>query len=342
MKHILMIGTGGTIASTETEQGLSPGHSGTDVLSYIPSVEKMCQVDCLQVCNIDSTNMTPAHWVEIAQAVQENYDQYDGFVISHGTDTMAYTAAALSYLIQGSPKPIVLTGSQKPIHRDITDSKTNLLDSFTVACDGRIPGVTVVFGGAVILGTRARKTYSKSYGAFSSINYPVLGVVQDGRLIPYIYPPAAPRPWFYHRLNENVSLVKLIPGLSPSYLAFALQESDAVLIESYGVGGVPSGNQDRFYQLIRQGTDEGKLVVVTTQVQNEGSDLGVYHVGHRLKTDLNVLEAYDMTLEAAVAKLMWSLAVTDCTEEAARLFNLPVAADLLYLPGNSHLDSWKN
>ena len=160
MKQILMIGTGGTIASEMTEAGLVPGMTGAEFLRYVPSVEKLCQVDCLQVCNIDSTNMTPGHWLAMAQAVEEHYDAYDGFVICHGTDTMAYTAAALSYLIQDSPKPIVLTGSQKPIHMDITDSKTNLLDSFDVACDGRLPGVTIVFGGAVILGTGARKTYS--------------------------------------------------------------------------------------------------------------------------------------------------------------------------------------
>lgn len=319
MKQILMIGTGGTIASEMTEAGLVPGMSGAEFLQYIPSVEKLCQVDCLQVCNIDSTNMTPSHWLAIAQAVETHYETYDGFVICHGTDTLAYTAAALSYLIQDSPKPIVLTGSQKPIHMDITDSKTNLLDSFTVACDGRLPGVTVVFGGAVILGTRARKTYSKSFGAFSSINYPVLGVVQEGRLVPYILPPAGPAPRFFHALNQRVSLVKLIPGLSPAYLAFALAESDGVLVESFGVGGVPAG-------------DQGKIVVVTTQVQNEGSDLAVYNVGHRLKRDLGVLESYDMTIEAAVAKLMWALAQTRDSRAVAALFYTPVAQDILSRP----------
>ena len=332
MKQILMIGTGGTIASEMTEAGLVPGMTGAEFLRYVPSVEKLCQVDCLQVCNIDSTNMTPGHWLAMAQAVEEHYDAYDGFVICHGTDTMAYTAAALSYLIQDSPKPIVLTGSQKPIHMDITDSKTNLLDSFAVACDGRLPGVTVVFGGAVILGTRARKTYSKSYGAFSSINYPVLGVVQEGRLVPYIQPPAGTAPRFYHSLNQRVSLVKLIPGLSPAYLEFALRESDAVLVESFGVGGVPAGDQGRFYDLIRRAEEAGKTVVVSTQVQNEGSDLAVYNVGHRLKTDLGVLESYDMTTEAAVAKLMWALAQTKDRREVAELFYTPVAQDILGLP----------
>lgn len=332
MKQILMIGTGGTIASEMTEAGLVPGMSGAEFLQYIPSVEKLCQVDCLQVCNIDSTNMTPSHWLAIAQAVETHYETYDGFVICHGTDTLAYTAAALSYLIQDSPKPIVLTGSQKPIHMDITDSKTDLLDSFTVACDGRLPGVTVVFGGAVILGTRARKTYSKSFGAFSSINYPVLGVVREGRLVPYILPPAGPAPRFFHALNQRVSLVKLIPGLSPAYLAFALAESDGVLVESFGVGGVPAGDQGQFYDLIRQAVDQGKIVVVTTQVQNEGSDLAVYNVGHRLKRDLGVLESYDMTIEAAVAKLMWALAQTRDSRAVAALFYTPVAQDILSRP----------
>lgn len=241
MKKILLLGTGGTIASADAGDGLTPGMDGADFLRYVPAVQDLCQVDCLQVCNIDSTNMTPRRWMQLAQAVEKHYDAYDGFVISHGTDTMAYTAAALSCLIQGSSKPIVLTGSQKPIQMDITDSKTNLLDSFAVACDGRIPGVTVVFGGAVIAGTRARKTYSKSYGAFSSINYPVLGVVQEGRLLPYLCPQAETQLAFYHDLETNVSLVKLIPGLSPDYLAFALEHSRGVLIESFGVGGVPDG-----------------------------------------------------------------------------------------------------
>lgn len=332
MKRILLIGTGGTIASGETGAGLSPAMDSAAFLRYVPSVEKLCHVETLQVCNIDSTNMTPAHWLDIARAVRAHYDRFDGFVISHGTDTMAYTAAALSFLVQGSPKPIVLTGSQKPISMDITDSKTNLLDSFTVACDGRIAGVTVVFGGAVILGTRARKTYSKSFGAFSSINYPVLGVVRDGRLAPYIRPPAQDAPRFYDSLNRSVSLVKLIPGVSPALLSFALEHSDGVLVESFGVGGVPAGDRGQFFDLIRAAADRGKTVVVTTQVQNEGSDLAVYNVGHRLKSDLGVLESYDMTLEAAVAKLMWVLARTRDPAEVAELFYTPIAGEILTPP----------
>ena len=172
--------------------------SGAEFLQYIPSVEKLCQVDCLQVCNIDSTNMTPSHWLAIAQAVETHYETYDGFVICHGTDTLAYTAAALSYLIQDSPKPIVLTGSQKPIHMDITDSKTNLLDSFTVACDGRLPGVTVVFGGAVIPGNPGPEDLFQELWRLLQHQLPPCpgGGGEEGRLVPYILPPAGPAPRF--------------------------------------------------------------------------------------------------------------------------------------------------
>ena len=156
MKKILMIGTGGTIASKQTEDGLTPGLSSEDILSYIPQVKEVCEVDTLQVCNIDSTNVTPKHWVMLSKTIEENYDKYDGFVICHGTDTLAYTASALSYMVQNSSKPIVITGAQKPINMDVTDAKTNLLDSFIYAADDESQNVNIVFDGKVIVGTRAR------------------------------------------------------------------------------------------------------------------------------------------------------------------------------------------
>ena len=130
MKNILMIGTGGTIASEMTPSGLTPELNSKQLLSFVPRIGELCHVDCIQLYSLDSTNIRPAHWLGVARIIQENYDRYDGFVIPHGTDTMAYTAAALSYLVQGSPKPIVLTGAQKPIWFDGTDSKRNLTDAF--------------------------------------------------------------------------------------------------------------------------------------------------------------------------------------------------------------------
>ena len=115
MKHILMIGTGGTIASEMTPEGLTPELNTRQLLSFVPRIGELCHVDCIQVYSLDSTNLQPKHWLGVAETIRNHYEQYDGFVISHGTDTMAYTAAALSYLVQGSPKPIVLTGAQKPI-----------------------------------------------------------------------------------------------------------------------------------------------------------------------------------------------------------------------------------
>ena len=291
MKKILMIGTGGTIASEKTPSGLTPELTTEQLLSFIPGIAALCHVDCLQLYSLDSTNIRPEHWLGIAAAIRDRYDDYDGFVIAHGTDTMAYTAAALSYLVQGSPKPIVLTGAQKPIWFDGTDSKRNLTDAFLYACRG-CGGVQIVFNGKVILGTRARKTCSKSFHAFSSVNYPDLAVVQDGHLLQYMRCACYPRPLFYDTLDSRVGLLKLIPGTSSELIDFMLDRHDGLI--------------------------------------NEGSDLTVYHVGGRLKSTLRLLEAYDMTTESAVAKLMWILGQTRDFNEAERLFYRPVARDILY------------
>ena len=330
MKRILMIGTGGTIASEMTPSGLTPELNSQQLLSFVPRVGELCRVDCVQLYSLDSTNIQPKHWLGVAGLIEEKYDLYDGFVISHGTDTMAYTAAALSYLVQGSPKPIVLTGAQKPIWFDGTDSKRNLTDAFLYACRG-CGGVQIVFNGKVIMGTRARKTCSKSFQAFSSVNYPDLAVVQDEHLLQYMRCACYARPLFFNTLDEKVGLLKLIPGTPAAVLEFMLERNDGLVIESFGVGGLPEyEGDDSYYDIIRRGVERGKIVVMTTQVPNEGSDLTVYHVGGRLKSTLRLLEAYDMTTEAAVAKLMWILGRTKDFDDAERLFYQPVARDILY------------
>ena len=330
MKKVLMLGTGGTIASDLIGGGLTPVLNSQELLSRVPEICQICSVTCKELFSIDSTNITPAHWLQIASAIEENFNQYDGFVIAHGTDTMAYTAAALSYLVQYSPKPIVLTGAQKPILFENTDSKTNLLDAFRVAVS-ELCGVVIVFNGRVILGTRARKTHTTSLQAFSSINYPVLAVVQNGFLMEYIRPASLPAPVFYSKLHEKVSLMKMIPGADCGLLSYLLEHNDAVIIESYGVGGLPSYQGSGFFDVIRRAIDNGKTIVMTTQVQNEGSNLAVYDVGFHLKNSLKLLEAYDMTTEAALAKLMWILGRTQEPREVRRLFCTPISHDLLYL-----------
>lgn len=328
VKKILVIGTGGTIASEMTMDGLAPELTSEQLLSYVPEVFKFCGTDCIQVLNVDSTDMLPEYWLKIAGTVKENYDLYDGFVITHGTDTMAYTAAALSYLMQNLDKPVVLTGAQKPIGFDSTDSKVNLIDSFLYACNG-MGGVSIVFNGKVILGTRARKTHSKSFQAFSSINYPILASIQDERLLQYIKEVPTNPPKFYDAIDGNVGLLKLIPGVEAELLRFMTDRYDAVVIESFGVGGLPAYNDRALYQVVEESIAKDKIIVMTTQVQNEGSDLSVYCIGRMLKEKYGLLEAYDMTTEAVVAKMMWILGQTKDFEKVKELFKTPVAHDIL-------------
>lgn len=327
-RRILLIGTGGTIASEMGENGLVPELTSRQLLRYVPDISGICEVDCIQLFSLDSTNIRPEHWLRIAKAIQDCYEQYDGFVISHGTDTMAYTAAGLSYLIQNSLKPIILTGAQKPIGYETTDSKQNLRDAFTVAASD-MSGVMLVFNGKIIMGTRARKTHSKSFKAFSSINYPIVGMVQDGRIFQYIRQQSDVPVRFYEKLDSKVALLKLVPGIECGVLEYLLERSSALIIESFGVGGLPVYETGSFYETVKQGLDDGKTVVLTTQVENEGSDLSVYHVGSSIKRNLPILEAYDMTTEAVIAKLMWILSQTTERDEVARLFYTPVACDIL-------------
>jgi len=304
MKRILLIATGGTIASVQTENGLAPASTAEELLSYIPEAGKFCEVSVRQLFSLDSTNVQPEHWIRISQEIREEYSRFDGFVITHGTDTMAYSAAALSYLIQNSEKPIILTGSQKPISVTITDARKNLMDSLRFASRDGVRGVYLVFDGKAILGTRARKIRSKSYSAFESINYPVAAFIDENRIIQYV------------------------DGES---------RDDAIIIESYGVGGIPFYNKRNFLSGLENLTKKGKIVVIATQVMLEGSDAEVYEVGYKAVNSYNVLQAYDMTVEAAAVKLMWIMGQTRDFETVKKMFYTKVSQDILAgaLPGET-------
>ncbi|MBQ0026437.1 MAG: asparaginase, partial [Lachnospiraceae bacterium] len=327
MKKILVIGTGGTIASKPTQNGLAPALSAGDLLEAIPYAASICEVECVQAFSLDSTNIRPGHWLIIAGIIKENYDKYDGFVIAHGTDTLAYTAAGLSYLITNSAKPIVLTGAQKPMMEDVTDAKQNLIDALTYAADDDSHNVCVVFNGNVIAGTRARKNYSKNFAAFASINFPFLAQIQDHRIIRYFPDTTHGDTNFYSYINPNVGLIKLTPGMNNHLMHYALDCYDGVVIESFGVGGLPEYSD--YFQQVKEAGEQGKLIVMTTQVPNEGSDLSVYKVGAVVKDTLKILEAHDMTSEAALAKLMWVLGQTNDFEQAGKLFYTQVHHDIL-------------
>lgn len=323
-----MIATGGTIASKETGEGLAPVISSEELLSCVPEVASVCDVTAVQPFNLDSTNVYAPHWLKIAEIIEDNYNLYDGFVVTHGTDTMAYTAAALSYLIQGSRKPIVLTGSQKSVYSRDTDARRNLADAFLFCADERAYGVRIVFDGSVILGTRAKKTRTRSFNAFASIDFPAIAVMRDGRPCYFIEgEKPVGEPIFYHELNRNVFVLKMIPGLSADIFDYLDDRCDGLVIESFGAGGLPYYEDGAFFNRLAGFIKKGKTAVLTTQAEHEGSSIDKYAVGRKLRECGRVLEARCMTLEAAVAKLMWILSFAKGVE-AEILFNAPVDRDI--------------
>lgn len=332
-KRLLLIATGGTIASRKSESGLTPQITPKELMEYVPNIREICECTVVQLLNLDSSNMRPEHWRLMVEEIQRRYEEYDGFVITHGTDTMAYTAAALSYMIQNSWKPIVITGSQKPIDLDITDAKTNLIDSFIYAADEDSHGVRIIFDGKVIAGTRAKKVRSKSYNAFSSMDFPFLAVIQEGRIIRYLPDSVSEEPVrFFTEMNDSIFLLKLIPGIKPDILPFIFDRYDAIIIESFGVGGIPKAIREEFHQLCQ--AHPNKMIVMATQVAHEGSDMTVYEVGNEMKELCNFLESYDMTLESVIAKTMWMLAnVSDNPDVREEVFYRKINEDVLFYKG---------
>ena len=329
-QRLLFITTGGTIASVRTQQGLKPVLSSEELLAHLPELKELCCPETLALCSIDSTDLGQEHWLMMARAIQENYALYDGFIICHGTDTLAYSAAALSYLIQNADKPIILTGAQQPISNEITDAKKNLRDSVVCAIDPGSRGVMVVFGGHVIAGTRAKKNKTISYDAFASVNFPELALVQGDRLVRYV-----PSPWptgpveFGRALDPKVFLLKLTPGMSPALIPEIFRLYDCVIVESFGVGGIPQSIAEEFYRLCQEHPD--KLVVMATQVAHEGSDMTVYEVGHNMKEYCRFLESYDMTLESVIAKVMWMLGNYDISScDIEEVFYHSINYDLIF------------
>lgn len=330
MKKILMIATGGTIASKETENGLTPAMTGEELAASVPGIKDKCEITVMQLMNIDSTNMRPRLWQLMSDTIIEHYNDYDGFVILHGTDTMAYTAAALSYLIQDSPKPIVLTGSQKPMGNPYTDAKINLYQSILYALDDHSCDVTVVFNGKAIAGTRARKQRTRSFAAFESMNFPVLALIHDDKILRYFRDrePSMDDLKTYHNLNDRVFVLKLTPEVKADIFHLLSSHYDAIILETFGIGGIPEYD-DSFEKAIFDWVNSGKTLAVTTQVPEEGCDMEVYKVGKKYSEHPGILQAADMTTESIVAKLMWILGQTNDQKEIRKMFYQTINHDRL-------------
>lgn len=327
MKRLLLLTTGGTIASEEGKNGLEPGMESEDFLNHVPGIGLPYQLDIKSLLNIDSTNMQPENWVLMAEAVKKSYDQYDGFIITHGTDTMSYTSAALSYMLQGSAKPIVLTGSQIPIAFAKTDAKRNIADAIRFACE-EIGGVYVVFDGRVIQGTRAVKLRTKSYDSFESINFPyVASVSQEG--VEYNQ---NPKPTLEQTLVldtslcTKVGLIKLYPGIEPSFFDSLKGLYKGIIVEGYGSGGVPFQGRN-ILEKVNELAHQGTAVVITTQCLEEGEDIDVYEVGRNIDQSV-VIRAGNMNTEALVPKLMWALGKTSDVKQVKKWMEIPIAYDL--------------
>lgn len=318
MKKILFVATGGTIACAGTAEGLAPRFSAESLLDAVPKIGELCEVDAVQPFSLDSTDMRPSDWVSLAGVIQRAYSDYDGFVIAHGTDTLAYGAAALSCLIQHSAKPIVMTGSQKPLMERNSDAARNLVDAFGAACE-EASGVMVVFGGRIIGGQSAVKVHTTDFDAFRSINAPQLGTAENGAVTWHESHYEDGAPVFFSRLDSAAMLLKMTPAMPPQLLEFAAEHCRALIIESFGMGGMPDYGEAEYESRLGQLAISGVQVIVTTQVQQGCCDLSVYEVGRRLRK-YGVIEAGGMTSEFALIKAMWALAYSADSSDFRELF----------------------
>ena len=327
-KKILILNTGGTLASVASESGLLPGIRSEDIRSELSPISRGIALDIEDFCSLDSANIQPSDWSALALRIDEARPDYDGVVIIHGTDTMAYTSSMLSFMLQHIDIPVVLTGSQLNLTHPVADALENCRLAFHMAVSG-CAGVFVAFNRKVILGCRASKVRSLSFDAFESINYPLIATVSSlGLSVSREFLPIK-KDIFTCRNNysDRVLALKLYPGMKASLLTEAAREGiQGVYLEAFGLGGIPFLGED-LLSGVKELTDAGVAVLVGTQCLYEGSNLTVYETGCRA-LDAGVIEARDMTGEAALTKLMWVLGQTRVTAKVREYFNVSLCREV--------------
>lgn len=324
---ILLIYTGGTIGMKEDPavQALVP-FNFSQILEEVPELNKFAyRIDTFTFDPlIDSSDVEPSLWISLAGLIEEKYDDYDGFVILHGTDTMAYSASALSFMIEGLTKPVIFTGSQLPIGMPRTDGKENLISSVEIAAakdeNGHaiVPEVCICFDNILMRGNRTTKINSDNFRAFRSENCPPLA--EAGINIRYnrseiIYPQDWEKsPVFHKELDTRVSILKLHPGITPQVVRSILCSNGprAVIIETYGAGNAPS--KEWFLNLVREAASMGKILLNITQCIAGSVNMDIYATGKCLK-EAGVANGYDSTTESALAKLFHLMGISDSNED---------------------------
>ena len=303
-----MISTGGTLASSHSENGMSPQLHSEDIRKKISGLTEGFTVDQEEMFMIDSSNMQPEEWEALSERIYQRRSDYDGIVVLHGTDTLAYTASALSFALQKIGIPVVLTGSQVSIENPIADATENCRAALHMAASG-CPGVYVAFNRKIIMGTRASKVRTRSFDAFESVNYPYAARIDSSGLVlnPFVHAARGGSCHLANRFCKEVFLLKIYPGISPDIFG-KLQEMGirGVYVEGFGIGGLPFS----LTESIGKAVERGMIVAVGSQCLYEGSDFSLYEVGRQV-LDCGVIETGNMTTEAAVTKLMWTLGQYD-------------------------------
>lgn len=325
-KRILLLTTGGTIACRIGEEGLEP-QSSRVMEQQIRHLSAHYDITVKDVMCLDSSNIRPQEWRSIAGHIFEMRTEFDGVVVSHGTDTMAYTASAVTFMLPDIDVPVVFTGSQLPLSDILSDGPDNLRTAFAMAASG-CAGVFVAFDRKVMLGCRAVKVRASGFSAFESVNarYAATvtnrGLVTDSRVLPK----SSGEPKLMDNLSEQVFLLKLTPGLKPEIFdVLADMGYKGVVIEAFGLGGVNVLHQGQ--RGIQRAVEKGISVVITTQCLYDSSDLRVYQVGNQL-LDMGVIQGRDMTSEAAMTKLMWALGQGMNPDQVKILFARSLAGEI--------------
>lgn len=328
-KKILVLATGGTIASTHSNEGLVPGLSIHEIIRMVTGLSDHYDITAKDILNLDSSNIQPEEWQFIAQSIFQEYGNYDGIVVTHGTDTMAYTASVLSYMLHGIHIPVVFTGSQLPVTHPLTDALDNLRCALAFCATG-IGGIYVAFHRKIIFGCRAVKVRTTGFDAFESVNCPPVATIDsEGLKINYNILPRMISNQFDLRdqICTDVFLIKLTPGFQPQIFDMLLDmDYKGVVIEAFGAGGMHFIHRDVISKL-ESIVERNIPVIVSSQCLYERSDLSIYQAGKKaLKS--GVIPAYDMTTEAAMTKLIWALGQTSDMNEIRKLFSTNLCGEI--------------